>query len=133
MLPFFLIIYSLKYIASKRTDEECLELAKIELITQLRSEKYIDCFELFKNRDNSKNEKYYRWIKTWPKSTDTISIIVFVERTKWSAPLSYMYGNNDLYRKLRMVDMRETPYPPSYLTEEEKKNIEKYKNYKLCK
>ena len=121
-----------------KDDELIFQIAKLELLNQVKLEKNIPCFSVWHVEDLTNKKRLYKWIKTWKNRSDTIFVFAFVERGYWGGRYSYMFGNSyttgneDLIRKLRITDMKDPILPPHKLDEEEIKLIVKYKDYKLC-
>ena len=115
-----------------KSDEVCLEAAKLELHSQLGTDKYNNCFTLQNIIDYRDNGRRFRWIKTWKNTKDTISVYVFVERDYWGERYSYIDCDDDLYQKLNIVDLKDGKKPTYNLTDKDKAAIKKYQNYKLC-
>jgi hypothetical protein len=130
ILCFFL--FNWKDMFSLKTDDECLEGARLELLSQLRNEKNTKCFTFYKVIDLNKETRQYRWIKTWKNNSDTIAVVAIIGRGYWTERYSYVEGNQDIWYKLGLVDLRESKIDSTLLDERAVRVIEKYKNYKIC-
>jgi hypothetical protein len=117
---------------SLKTDEECFEGAKLELLSQLRNEKNSKCFTFYNAVDLDKERRRFIWIKTWENKSDTISVIAIIGRDYWTERYSYILGNQDIWYKLNLVDLRDTKLDSTLLDERAFKVMEKYKDYKIC-
>ncbi|TAG17969.1 MAG: hypothetical protein EAZ32_15160 [Cytophagia bacterium] len=121
-----------------KTDEQCLSIAKLELLNQVKLKRNMACFSFWKIEGFNREERVYKWVKTWKNRSDTIFVFAIIGRSYWGDRNSYMFGNSyttgneDLVSKLRITEMRDTMLPAYKFNDQELKIIEKYKDYKLC-
>jgi hypothetical protein len=125
-------LFNWKDMFSLKTDKECFDGAKLELLSKLRNEKNSQCFNLHKVIDIDKATRQYIWIKAWENKSDTIEVVAVIGRTYWSERYSYILGNQDIWYKLDLVDLRETKLDSTLLDVRAFRVMEKYKDYKIC-
>jgi hypothetical protein len=115
-----------------KTNQVCLEAAKLELQYRLKSDKFINCFSLQNVNDLDEKNRRYRWIKTWKNKSDTISIVIFINRDYGSDRYSHYEGNQDIWKKLNLVDLRKTKMDSTLLDQRDFEVMKKYKDYAIC-